>query len=87
MCYDLCVYFVYILEVHCTCFSIPASCQEPKTQIALRNKDLILSCRAASTSPADMTFTWKKDNKVLQLSDCESGNRYSCCFGLTPFLL
>ena len=61
--------------------------QEPKTQIALRNKDLILSCRAASTSPADMTFTWKKDNKVLQLSDCESGNRYSCCFGLTPFLL
>ena len=47
--------------------------QEPKTQIALRGKNLTLYCRAASTSAAKMAFTWKKDSKALSLSSCQAG--------------
>ena len=60
------------MEIKISSFlNVPLNHQADLDKIALRNKDLILSCRAASTSPAAMTFTWKKDNKVLQLSDCE----------------
>jgi len=45
---------------------------EPTTQIALRGKDLTLTCSAASTSSKEMRFTWKQDSKLLELPACVS---------------
>ena len=44
---------------------------EPETQIALRGKDLTLTCSAASTLAEPMTFTWKQDNLVLTFDRCD----------------
>ena len=54
----------------CEDFPKPYILVEPKSQIALRGKDLSLHCRAASTSPAPMTFVWKKDGTILELWEC-----------------
>ena len=35
-----------------------------------------MNCRAASTSPARMTFVWKKDDTILELGECS--NSYNC---------
>jgi len=57
----------------CDDFPKPYILEEPKTQIALRGKNLTLYCRAASTSAAKMAFTWKKNSKALSPSACEAG--------------
>ncbi len=44
---------------------------EPETQIALRGKDLTLTCSAASTLAEPMTFTWKQDTEVLTFDQCQ----------------
>ena len=57
----------------CEDFPKPYILVEPKSQIALRGKDLTLHCRAASTSPAPMAFVWKKDGTILELGACQTG--------------
>ena len=58
----------------CEDFPKPYILVEPETQIALRGRDLTLYCRAASTSPATMSFVWKKDGSVLEYAECDSDN-------------
>jgi Leucine-rich repeat (LRR) protein len=58
----------------CEDFPKPYILVEPETQIALRGRDLTLYCRAASTSPATMTFVWKKDGSVLEYAACDNDN-------------
>jgi len=58
----------------CEDFPKPYILVEPETQIALRGKDLTLFCRAASTSPAQMNFVWKKDGSVLEYAVCDDDN-------------
>ena len=54
----------------CEDFPKPYILVEPESQIALRGKDLTLYCRAASTSPAQMNFVWKKDGSVVEEEEC-----------------
>ena len=54
----------------CEDFPKPYILVEPQSQIALRGKDLTLYCRAASTSPAQMNFVWKKDGTVVEEEEC-----------------
>ena len=54
----------------CDDFPKPYILVEPESQIALRGKDLTLYCRAASTSPAQMNFVWKKDGSVVEEEEC-----------------
>ena len=54
----------------CEDFPKPYILVEPESQIALRGKDLTLYCRAASTSPAQMNFVWKKDGTVVEEEEC-----------------
>ena len=58
----------------CEDFPKPYILVEPETQIALRGRDLTLYCRAASTSPATMSFVWKKDGSVLEYAECDTDN-------------
>ena len=49
----------------------------PKTQNTLKGNNLTLTCSAASTSPAEMTFVWKKDSESITdiLPDCSNTKR------------
>ena len=49
----------------CDDFPKPYILQQPETQITLHGAGLSLKCRAASTSPADMTFVWKIDSDII----------------------
>ena len=49
----------------CDDFPKPYILKQPETQITLHGNNLTLYCRAASTSPAEMTFVWKIDNDVI----------------------
>ena len=62
----------------CDDFPKPYILKQPKTQITLKGDDLTLACRAASTSPADMTFEWKLN------SDLISDELPSCPTALAP---
>ncbi len=39
--------------------------------MTLKGSDLTLTCRAASTSPAEMTFTWKKDGQIIEYPESD----------------
>lgn len=56
----------------CDDFPKPYILKQPKTQITLKGDDLALSCRAASTSPAEMTFQWKLNSDLISdnLPEC-----------------
>ncbi len=58
----------------CDDFPKPYILKQPETQITLHGHNLTLFCRAASTSPVDMTFTWKVDNDVID----DVGNGSDC---------
>ncbi len=57
----------------CDDFPKPYLLKQPETTIALKGSDLILKCRAASTSPANMTFVWKLNSEILNYGDCIEG--------------
>ena len=50
----------------CDDFPKPYIIQQPETQKGLRGENLTLFCRAASTSPANMTFLWQLDSNILE---------------------
>lgn len=62
----------------CDDFPKPYILRHPQTQITLRGDNLTLACRAASTSPAEMTFVWKLDSDVLEHRDCDETNGGRC---------
>jgi len=68
----------------CEDFPKPYILVEPKSQIALRGKNLALSCRAASTSPVPMTFVWKKDGALVELGECDHGHS---CIEVNSFVI
>ena len=49
----------------CDDFPKPYILKQPETQITLHGNNVTLFCRAASTSPAEMTFVWKHDDYVV----------------------
>ena len=49
----------------CDDFPKPYILKQPETQITLHGDNVTLFCRAASTSPAEMTFVWKHDDYVV----------------------
>ena len=73
----------------CEDFPKPYLLEHPKTQIALYGENLSLSCRAASTSSAEMSFSWKVGSNVIEVPECEEGESetvQSNCFKNTPHL-
>ena len=53
----------------CDDFPKPYILQQPQTQVTLHGADLKLGCRAASTSPAEMSFVWKVDSEVVEADE------------------
>nr|XP_006815649.1 PREDICTED: leucine-rich repeats and immunoglobulin-like domains 2 isoform X2 [Saccoglossus kowalevskii] len=47
----------------------PKMIKHPKTTMALKGEDVMLTCKAESSSDSPMQFIWKKDNKVLSTDD------------------
>lgn len=47
-------------------FPKPRIIEEPESKISTKGDNVTLRCRATSTSDAPLTFTWKRDNVVLQ---------------------
>ena len=44
--------------------------EEGDDLVSLVGSDLALRCRAASTSPAEMSFRWKKDGEEVRVEEC-----------------
>ena len=44
--------------------------EEGDDLVSLVGSDLELRCRAASTSPAEMSFRWKKDGEEVRVEEC-----------------
>ena len=63
----------------CDDFPKPYIIQQPETQISLRGDNLTLFCRAASTSPSNMTFKWKLDSEILKNVDEKEHCRGNRC--------
>jgi Leucine-rich repeat (LRR) protein len=63
----------------CDDFPKPYILQQPQTQITLKGSNLTLYCRAASTSPADMTFEWKMDSRVAEYGPCDPEDSRDRC--------
>ena len=63
----------------CDDFPKPYIIRQPETQITLKGNNLTLFCRAASTSPADMTFQWKVDEMDLLFNPCDDGEAKKTC--------
>uniref|UniRef100_A0A0K2ULZ3 Leucinerich repeats and immunoglobulinlike domains 3 [Chrysemys picta] n=1 Tax=Lepeophtheirus salmonis TaxID=72036 RepID=A0A0K2ULZ3_LEPSM len=63
----------------CEDFPKPYILQQPETQITLKGHNLSLFCRAASTSPVDMTFLWKFDSEVIPTEPCTPQKTLSYC--------
>ncbi|QQP56635.1 Leucinerich repeats and immunoglobulinlike domains 3, partial [Caligus rogercresseyi] len=59
------VLYVPIEYFTCKDFPKPYILQQPETQITLKGHNLSLYCRAASTSPVEMSFIWKFDSEVI----------------------
>ncbi|KAJ4921776.1 hypothetical protein JOQ06_025944 [Pogonophryne albipinna] len=57
----------------CDDFPKPQITLQPETQSALRGSNVTFICSAASSSDSPMTFSWKKDNEVLD--DAEIHNQ------------
>ena len=59
----------------CDDFPKPYIIQQPETQITLKGSSLSLFCRAASTSPEEMSFSWKMDSTAdsLDFGSCSGG--------------
>ena len=53
----------------CEDFPKPYILSQPETQVTLHSSNLTLSCRAASTSPANMTFEWKIDSDLVDANE------------------
>ena len=64
-------YITYIPYESYTCddFPKPYILKHPQNQVTLLGDSLKLSCRAASTSPADMKFEWKRDSNRVDAED------------------
>ncbi|KAI1289583.1 Leucine-rich repeats and immunoglobulin-like domains protein 3 [Halotydeus destructor] len=54
-------------ELKCDDFPKPYIMEEPQTQIVLKGSNIILMCKAASSSSTEMSFSWRKDNEILNL--------------------
>lgn len=66
-------YITYVPYESYTCddFPKPYLLTQPQTQVTQLGEDLKLSCRAASTSPADMKFIWKVDSDYVEAEESE----------------
>lgn len=53
----------------CDDFPKPYILKQPETQVTLHGANLTLTCRAASTSPAEMSFLWKVDSDNVDADD------------------
>ncbi|KAM4569438.1 leucine-rich repeats and immunoglobulin-like domains protein 3 [Odontesthes bonariensis] len=60
-------------EFVCDDFPKPQITVQPETQSALKGTNVTFVCSAASSSDSPMTFSWKKDNEVL--NDAEIHNQ------------
>ena len=63
------IIFVPYESYTCDDFPKPYILAQPETQVTLHGSNLTLTCRAASTSPADMTFQWKVDSDLVDADD------------------
>ncbi len=73
--------FVPYESYTCDDFPKPYLLKQPQTQVTQLGDNLVLTCRAASTSPADMTFVWKVDSEEVDLSsdnDCNDSSPGRC---------
>ena len=53
----------------CDDFPKPYILKQPQTQVTLHGESLTLTCRAASTSPADLKFSWKIDSDIVEVDE------------------
>eukprot|EP00066_Takifugu_rubripes_P007453 XP_003973018.1 PREDICTED: leucine-rich repeats and immunoglobulin-like domains protein 3 [Takifugu rubripes] len=56
-------------EFVCDDFPKPQITVQPETQSALKGSNVTFICSAASSSDSPMTFSWKKDNEVLNKAE------------------
>lgn len=61
--------FVPYESYTCEDFPKPYLLTQPQTQVTQLGDNLKLTCRAASTSPADMKFLWKVDSDIVEASE------------------
>ncbi|KAM8930781.1 leucine-rich repeats and immunoglobulin-like domains protein 1 [Pelodytes ibericus] len=55
----------------CNDFPKPQIIKQPETTMAVRGKDIHLTCSAASSSSSPMTFYWMKNSEILHNTDTE----------------
>lgn len=56
----------------CDDFPKPYITQHPQTQVALKDDNITLVCKAASSSDSTTTFQWRKNDKLLSNAEMEN---------------
>lgn len=65
------IIFVPYESYTCDDFPKPYILSQPETQVTLHGSNLTLTCRAASTSPANMSFEWKLDSDMVEADESQ----------------